>query len=272
MFSPNKPKNNKEEVNNNQQSLEEKESFDPDFDKILGQSDHDSDDTLSAGSATSLKSLLYDNDEENEEVVSLVDAFAPQSSFSYNLLHTQLTRKVQQSVPMFNLMVAGSAQLGKSTLVNTIFRTNINAEENADRVNVHHFGVVTTTSITLVERKQRLLLTVVEASGAGTQFDSELCLDALLLYARKQQFAYLRSERNPYSKPCDNLLAKMDTRVHCCLYLIEPASDHLSPMDLMAIQKLSMVCNVIPVIAKADSFTVDELERFRKLVNSCFIF
>ena len=58
-----------------------------------------------------------------------------------------------------------------------------------------------------------------------------------------------------------------DTRIHCCLYFINPTGHALRPVDVIVMKKLSEVVNVVPVIAKSDSLTLEERERFKAKVN-----
>ena len=58
-----------------------------------------------------------------------------------------------------------------------------------------------------------------------------------------------------------------DTRIHCCLYFINPTGHSLRPIDVIVMKKLSEVVNVVPVIAKADSLTLEERESFKQKVG-----
>lgn len=61
-----------------------------------------------------------------------------------------------------------------------------------------------------------------------------------------------------------------DTRIHCCLYFINPTGHALRAIDVIVMKKLSEVVNVVPVIAKADSLTLEEREAFKQKVHSPF--
>ena len=58
-----------------------------------------------------------------------------------------------------------------------------------------------------------------------------------------------------------------DTRIHCCLYFINPTGHSLRPIDIIVMKKLSEVVNVVPVIAKADSLTMEERDAFKEKVR-----
>lgn len=64
-----------------------------------------------------------------------------------------------------------------------------------------------------------------------------------------------------------------DTRIHCCLYFINPTGHALRPIDVIVMKKLSEVVNVVPVIAKSDSLTTDERDSFKlKVCAPVFFF
>lgn len=58
----------------------------------------------------------------------------------------------------------------------------------------------------------------------------------------------------------------IDSRVHACLYFIAPTGHSLKPLDIEFMKKLGARVNLIPVIAKADTLTDDELTSFKKRV------
>jgi hypothetical protein len=58
-----------------------------------------------------------------------------------------------------------------------------------------------------------------------------------------------------------------DTRIHCALYFIAPSGQALKPIDIIVMKKLSEVVNVVPVIAKSDSLTLEERDLFKQRVS-----
>lgn len=60
----------------------------------------------------------------------------------------------------------------------------------------------------------------------------------------------------------------VDTRIHCCLYFIRPSGHSLKPIDIIVMKKLADVVNVVPVIAKADSMTLEERARFKETIRN----
>ena len=81
-------------------------------------------------------------------------------------------------------------------------------------------------------------------------------------YIKDQHSAYLRKELTAMR---DRHI--QDTRIHCCLYFVNPTGHSLKPIDIIVMKKLSEVVNVVPVIAKSDSLTLDERERFKSKIR-----
>lgn len=90
-----------------------------------------------------------------------------------------------------------------------------------------------------------------------------LSWDPIIKYIKDQHSAYLRKEltamRDRYIQ---------DTRIHCCLYFINPTGHTMRPIDIIVMKKLSEVVNVVPVIAKSDSLTTEERVQFKELVSA----
>ena len=59
-----------------------------------------------------------------------------------------------------------------------------------------------------------------------------------------------------------------DARVHCCLYLIAPTGHTLKALDLVTMKKLHDKVNLVPVIAKSDTITKQELAAFKTRVRA----
>ncbi|TRY90926.1 hypothetical protein DNTS_014451, partial [Danionella cerebrum] len=55
-----------------------------------------------------------------------------------------------------------------------------------------------------------------------------------------------------------------DSRIHCCLYFIAPSGHGLKPLDIEFMKRLHEKVNIIPLIAKADTLTPEECQQFKK--------
>lgn len=62
-----------------------------------------------------------------------------------------------------------------------------------------------------------------------------------------------------------------DTRIHAALYFIAPTGHTLKAIDIVVMKRLSEVVNVVPVIAKSDSLTLEEREVFKQRVRRAFL-
>lgn len=71
---------------------------------------------------------------------------------------------------------------------------------------------------------------------------------------------YLTAESRVHRK------AMSDSRVHVCLYFIAPSGHGLKPLDVEFMQRLHDKVNIIPVIAKADTLTPEEILQFKKQI------
>jgi len=117
------------------------------------------------------------------------------------------------------------------------------------------------------ENGVRLRLNIVDTPGYGDLINNDRCWDPIVKYIKDQHSAYLRKEltaqRERYIQ---------DTRIHCCLFFIQPSGHSLKPIDIVVLKKLSDVVNVVPVIAKADSLTLEERQEFKARIKEEFAF
>jgi len=117
------------------------------------------------------------------------------------------------------------------------------------------------------ENGVRLRLNIVDTPGYGDLINNERCWDPIVKYIKDQHSAYLRKEltaqRERYLQ---------DTRIHCCLFFIQPSGHGLKPIDIVVLKKLSEFVNVVPVIAKADSLTLEERAAFKERIKEEFAF
>ncbi|KAK0886338.1 Cell division control protein 3, partial [Friedmanniomyces endolithicus] len=60
----------------------------------------------------------------------------------------------------------------------------------------------------------------------------------------------------------------VDNRVHACVYFVQPTGHSLKPLDVEVMRRLHTKVNLIPVIAKADTLTDDEVANFKQRILS----
>nr|KAF6490925.1 hypothetical protein HJG59_016291 [Molossus molossus] len=176
----------------------------------------------------------------------------------------QLKIKAMKMGFEFNIMVVGQSGLGKSTMVNTLFKSKI---WNCTPLDLGQGPVPQTLqlhSVTHVieEKGVKLKLTVTDTPGFGDQINNDKCWDPILGYINGQYEQYLQEEI---------LITRQrhipDTRVHCCVYFVPPTGHCLRPLDIEFLQRLCRTVNVVPVIARADSLTIEERENFRQRIQ-----
>lgn len=108
----------------------------------------------------------------------------------------------------------------------------------------------------------RVKLRVAETAGFGDQLGKDKSVKVITDYLNTQFEAYFREEL----KPCRKLINYDDTRIHACLYFISPTGHGLKAVDVLTLKELSLRANVIPVIAKADTTSKEELMRFKQKI------
>ncbi|KAK7925758.1 hypothetical protein WMY93_008068 [Mugilogobius chulae] len=152
-------------------------------------------------------------------------------------LPNQVHRKTVKKGFTFTVMVAGESGLGKSTLVNSLFLTDLykdrkvpNAEERISQT----VDIIKHT-VSIEEKGVKLRLTIIDTPGFGDSVDN--------------------TERDESGLNRRNI---QDNRVHCCLYFISPYGHGLRPIDVQCMKALHEKVNIIPILSKADCLTTAE--------------
>lgn len=158
----------------------------------------------------------------------------------------------------FTLMVAGMVGTGKTTFINTLFRSNlINTSTEIPKATSN----ITLHKYELVEEGFKLRLTLVDTPGIGNLIDNNFAWYPATKFIDDQFTSYMfQSEEPDRSKIKDN-------RVHCCLYFLNPSGSKLKPLDIDTMRALSKRVNLIPVIGKSDTFSSEELIKFKNEVR-----
>lgn len=177
-------------------------------------------------------------------------------------LPNQVHRKSVKKGFEFTLMVVGESGLGKSTLVNSLFLTDLYTEREypsaAERI--EKTVKVTSTTVEIEEKGVRLRLTVVDTPGFGDAVNNSDAWSPIVGYIDDRYEEYLNDELRV------NRTKTVDNRVHCCLYFIAPNGHGLKPLDIEFMKRLHKKVNIIPVIAKADTLTSEDLLTFRRRI------
>ncbi|XP_033827465.1 neuronal-specific septin-3-like isoform X2 [Periophthalmus magnuspinnatus] len=176
----------------------------------------------------------------------------------------QMRRKAMKQGFELNIMVVGQSGLGKSTLMNTLFKSKVSRKSVQPDPEERIPKTVEIKSIShdIEEKGVRMKLTVIDTPGFGDQINNENCWQPIMKFINDQYEAYLQEEIN-----IDRKKRIPDSRVHCCIYFIPPTGHCLRPLDVEFMRRLSKVVNIVPVIAKADTLTLEERDFFKQTIR-----
>ncbi|UYV67697.1 SEPT7 [Cordylochernes scorpioides] len=133
-------------------------------------------------------------------------------------LPTQVYRKAIKKGFEFSLMVVGVSGLGKSTLVNCLFMSDIySSEYPGPSLRIKKTVQVETTKVVLRENGVTLTLTIIDTPGFGDCVDNSNCWQPILDYIERKYEEYLNEESRVNRSKIE------DNRVHCCLYFLAPS-------------------------------------------------
>lgn len=191
-------------------------------------------------------------------------SFSSQSGdgyLSFSNLPSQVSRKASKRGFDFSLCVVGESGLGKSTLINALFGSAVYKNRKIPNSSeIDQTIEVTTNTVDIEERNIKLKLTVVDFPGYGDSVDNQNSIKPIVNYIDEQFDRFLDHESGLNRKHIQ------DTRIHCCFYFISPIGYCLKPTDIEFMKRLSGKVNLIPLIAKADCLTKDELTKMKKRI------
>ncbi|KAJ8729079.1 hypothetical protein PYW07_006775 [Mythimna separata] len=198
-------------------------------------------------------------DVEPQKMETLMRTLKLSGHVGFDSLPDQLVNKSVQNGFVFNILCIGETGLGKSTLMDSLFNTNFESVPSP-----HNLPTVKLKAHTyeLQESSVRLKLTICDTIGYGDQVNKEDSFKAVVDYIDAQFEAYLQEEL----KIKRALPTYHDSRLHVCLYFICPTGHGLKSIDLVCMKKLDTKVNIIPIIAKADTISKTELQKFKSKI------
>nr|XP_040124973.1 septin-4 isoform X3 [Ictidomys tridecemlineatus] len=193
----------------------------------------------------------YDSSEDDKEYVG------------FATLPNQVHRKSVKKGFDFTLMVAGESGLGKSTLVNSLFLTDLYRDRKllSAEERIMQTVEITKHAVDIEEKGVRLRLTIVDTPGFGDAVNNTECWRPVAEYIDQQFEQYFRDESGLNRKNIQ------DNRVHCCLYFISPYGHGLRPLDVEFMKALHQRVNIVPILAKADTLTPPEVDRKKRKIR-----
>uniref|UniRef100_A0A8C4Q4I9 Septin-7 n=1 Tax=Eptatretus burgeri TaxID=7764 RepID=A0A8C4Q4I9_EPTBU len=154
-------------------------------------------------------------------------------------LPNQVYRKSVKKGFEFTLMIVGEAGLGKSTLINSLFLTELYSTEYPGPTR----RVQKTLKHVTDEGGVHLFLTIVDTPGFGDAVDNSECWQPVIDYIDSNFEEFLNAE------------SRVNRR------------QILKPLDIEFMKRLHEKVNIIPLVAKADTLTPDECQFFKKQIS-----
>ncbi|KAM0793027.1 hypothetical protein ACM66B_000518 [Microbotryomycetes sp. NB124-2] len=164
----------------------------------------------------------------------------------------------------FTLMVVGESGLGKTTLINTLFSTELTSVKDYQRRHAKQLDKTTEIDIVkaeLEEKQFKVKLTVIDTPGFGDYVNNRESWTPVVDFIDDQHESFMRQEQQPQR------VSKLDMRVHACLYFIRPTGHTLKPLDIEIMKRLGTRVNLIPIVAKADTLTPHDLTKFKQRIR-----
>ncbi|ESO98679.1 hypothetical protein LOTGIDRAFT_238963 [Lottia gigantea] len=177
-------------------------------------------------------------------------------------LPDQVHRKAVKRGFDFTLMVVGESGLGKSTLINSLFLTELYGEREVGSVTdrLEKTVEIEKKQLEIEEKGVRLRLTIVDTPGYNDAINGDTGVKSIVEYVDKQFEQYYTDETSI------NRRHIVDNRVHCCLYFISPYGHGLKPIDIFMMKQLHHKLNIVPIIAKSDILTKPEVNRLKQKI------
>lgn len=194
---------------------------------------------------------------------SLINENSNSNYLNFMNLPNQVHRKANKKGFQFTLLIVGEAGLGKSTLVNSLFLTNLYKNREIAPISEKDLNKkvqMLEQNAEVEEKGVKLKLTVVDALNFGESINSDDSIQPIINYIDEQFDKFFQYENGL------NRRNIVDTRVHCCFYFVSPIGYGLKKLDIQFLKQLSTKCNVIPIIAKADCLTANEKEKLKKRI------
>lgn len=173
-------------------------------------------------------------------------------------------RKTLKKSINFSVMIIGESGLGRSTFINTLCGGN-SIVPTSSTINQDPFSKKLTLRHENVELEDndghKISLNIIDTPNFANSINCDEDFKIIVDFIRHQYDEVLleesRVKRNPRFK---------DGRIHALLYLINPSGHGLSEIDVKFMLHVNNLVNLIPVVAKADSLTPDELKLNKKLI------
>lgn len=163
-------------------------------------------------------------------------------------------------------MVCGESGVGKTTFINTLFQTSLKSPQDPELrhqkfTNAHQTVEIDIVRAILEEKGFKIRLNVIDTPGFGNNVNNHDSWIPIIDFIDDQHESFMKQEQQPTRSE------KKDLRVHACIYFIRPSGHSLKPLDIEIMRRLSTRVNLIPVIAKSDTLSPQELDGFKSRIR-----
>ncbi|KAJ5223035.1 uncharacterized protein N7469_009275 [Penicillium citrinum] len=179
-------------------------------------------------------------------------------------LPNQWHRKSVRKGFNFNVMVVNpvsESQLS-STLCSTPLSTPPKERTGPNADIIPKTVSIQSTSADIEENGVRLRLSVIDTPGFGDFVNNDDSWRPIVENIEQRFDTYLEAENKV------NRSNIVDNRIHACVYFIQPTGHSLKPLDIEVMRRLHTKVNLIPVIAKADTLTDEEIAAFKERITA----
>ncbi|KAK9874535.1 hypothetical protein WA026_005377 [Henosepilachna vigintioctopunctata] len=156
---------------------------------------------------------------------------------------------------VLNVLCVGESGIGKKTLMDSLFKTTLETDED---VYYSNHTVFKSNAYVIKEQNISISLNLCRTVNYGDDMNRKDSLKAITDHVDRKFELYFQQELNIRQKPFD------DFRIHVCLYFVCPTGVSLKPLDVMCMKMLAGKLNLVPVIAKADTMSMHELGKFKE--------
>ncbi|KAK6198886.1 Cdc3 septin [Scheffersomyces amazonensis] len=170
---------------------------------------------------------------------------------------------------VLNVMAVGESGLGKTTLINTLFNKDILTKKDEEFESIDESSKPNDEEIKvkinsieqeIEEDGVKLKLNVVTTPGFGESLDNTDSWKPIVDEINSRFDSYLEAESRI------NRSVIKDTRIHALLYFIEPTGHSLKSLDIAFMKQVHEKVNLIPIIAKSDTLTDEEIQGFKQRI------
>ncbi|XBW36398.1 hypothetical protein QEN19_001978 [Hanseniaspora menglaensis] len=175
-------------------------------------------------------------------------------------------RKIVQKGIQFCVLLLGESGLGKNTFINNlsnkvIFEKEL-SEDDPEHAHLEPGFEIFSKQIFLRENNSTPInLDLVLTKGLGDNINNSDIPNQIKEYL-DNQFELVLNEENRINRKTK----LVDTRPHVCLYFIKATSRGLCEFDIILMKKICEKVNLLPIIAKGDLFTDEELLLNKQLI------